>query len=135
MAKNYAPLPTRIKAVIIDGIALIILMYSFTEVLSLFDSIPNFVRILVFVFLFLLYEPLLLCIFGATIGHFFNDIVVKRIDDDKKNLNLPIAIIRSVLKVLLGWVSLLTVTGSENKQAIHDIVAKSIVIPYQKATK
>lgn len=59
MQTKYAPISTRIKAVIIDSIAIIVLMYATVEVFYLFESIPNYIRISVFVSLFILYEPLL----------------------------------------------------------------------------
>lgn len=131
MNNNYARISTRVKAAILDGIILIVLMYSTTEIFNLFDSIPNSARIIAFVSIFLLYEPILLSIFGATIGHFFNDIVVKQISNENKNITLPIAIIRFLLKTTLGWLSLLTISTSKKGQAIHDYVSKSVVIPYK----
>lgn len=135
MKKNYAQLSTRIKAAFVDTVVLIILMYSATEILNLFDVVPNYIRIIIFTFLFLLYEPILVSIYGATIGHFFNDIVVKNEKDETKNLIFPKAILRYILKFLLGWLSFLTLSGNEKKQAIHDLAANSIVKPYEKNTK
>ena len=112
MTTQYAPISTRIKAVIIDSIAIIVLMYAAAEVFNLFESIPNYIRISIFVGLFIVYEPLLVSIFGATLGHFFNDIVVKQEANENKNINFPLALIRFITKSLLGWVSLLTVNSN-----------------------
>jgi len=131
MNKKYARLSTRVKAAFIDGIVLILLMYSATEILNLFDSVPNYVRMSIFIFVFFLYDPILISFFGATVGHFFNDIVVKSESNEKKNIIFPLALIRFILKILLGWISLLTVNGNEKGQAIHDFAAKSIVKEYQ----
>ncbi|WP_299336350.1 RDD family protein [uncultured Psychroserpens sp.] len=133
--KPYASLSTRIKAVFIDAVILILLMYSATLILDAFESVPNYVRTIVFVFLFFLYEPVLVASYGATIGHFFSDIVVKSKTDETKNISFPMAIVRYALKYLLGWLSLLTVSGSENKQAIHDMAANAVVKPYEKLKK
>ncbi|CAH8283666.1 putative RDD family membrane protein YckC [Mariniflexile fucanivorans] len=135
MKKNYAQLSTRIKAAFVDSVVLITLMYSASEILNLFDTVPNYIRIVIFTFLFLLYEPILVSIYGATIGHFFNDIVVKSEKDETQNIIFPKAILRYILKFLLGWISFLTISGNEKKQAIHDLAAKSIVKPYEKLTK
>ncbi|MFI1743139.1 RDD family protein [Thalassobellus sediminis] len=132
MGNNYARLSTRVKAAVIDSIVLITLMYSATEIFNAFETVSNTVRISVFIFLFLLYEPILVSIFGATIGHFFNDIVVKKEKDETKNINFPIAIVRFILKAALGWLSLLTIHGDKKGQAIHDSFAKSIVKPFKK---
>lgn len=130
MNKKYARLSTRVKAAVLDGIVLMILIYSATEILNLFDTVSNYVRISIFIFIFLLYEPLLVSIFGATVGHFFSDIVVKKAKDEKKNISFPVAVIRFILKATLGWLSLLTINGSEKAQAIHDSVVNSVVKPY-----
>ncbi len=122
MENKYAGLFTRVKAVIIDNIAIIILMYSATEIFNLITDVPNAVRVIVFVLIFLLYEPILVSTFGATIGHFFNDIVVKREANEEKNINFFFAIGRFITKVLLGWISLLTINGNDKKKAIHDYV-------------
>ncbi len=135
MNKEYATLSTRVKAAVIDSIVIIVTMYTVTEIIDLFNTVPNFVRILVFVFIFFLYEPILVTIYGATIGHFFNDIVVKKEQDEEKNINFFSAILRYTLKIALGWVSLLTITGNEKSQAIHDKVVNSVVKPYKKITK
>ena len=135
MQTKYAPISTRIKAVIIDSIAIIVLMYATVEVFNLFESIPNYIRISVFVSLFILYEPLLVSIFGATLGHFFNDIVVKQEANENRNINFLLAIIRFITKSLLGWVSLLTVNSNSKKKAIHDYVAQSVVLPYKPNKK
>ena len=135
MQTQYAPISTRIKAVIIDSIAIIVLMYAAVEVFNLFESIPNYIRISVFVGLFILYEPLLVSIFGVTLGHFFNDIVVKQEANENRNINFLLAIIRFITKSLLGWVSLLTVNGNSKKKAIHDYVAQSVVLPYKPNKK
>ncbi|OUS00996.1 RDD family protein [Flavobacteriales bacterium 33_180_T64] len=135
MKKKYAPLSIRMKAVFVDAIVLIILMYLASMVLNLFDSVAINARIVIFIFLFFLYEPLLISVFGATVGHFFNDIVVKSEKDETKNIIFPLAFIRCVLKLILGWISLLTISGTEKRQAIHDIAASSIVKPYEKVIK
>ena len=70
MITEYTAITTRIKAVIIDTIAIIVLMYAAAEIFNVFENIPNYIRISVFVSLFILYEPVLVSLFGATLGHF-----------------------------------------------------------------
>jgi uncharacterized RDD family membrane protein YckC len=128
MKENYALLTDRIKSAVIDSIVIIGFMYAVTEILALFNTVPNFVRIILFVFIFILYEPLLVSLFGQSIGHSFAKIRVVKDDRTKKKISFPIAIIRFICKVLLGWISLLTVSVNTKKKAIHDLVANSIVI-------
>ena len=65
-----------------------------------------------FLFIFLVYDPFFTSIFGGTVAHFINKIRVKREKAESKNILFPLALIRYVFKTLLGWVSLLTITGN-----------------------
>ena len=128
MNKNYAFLPERIKAAVIDGILLIVAMYAVSEILSLFENVPNYVRISIAVLLFLLYDPIFTSQFGGTIGHSYNKIMVKKDAITEQNINLVPALFRFLIKFSLGWVSLLTVTGNQKKKALHDLVVNSVVL-------
>lgn len=124
----YSSLQNRIKAAVIDGVLLIVMMYSVAEILKSFNDVPSSLRMYLFVLLFVLYEPLMVSIFGFTAGHYYSDIKVKRMNKPDKNIIFPLAFLRFILKFFLGWLSLLTVTGTEKKQAIHDKVVNTIVI-------
>jgi uncharacterized RDD family membrane protein YckC len=128
MNANYAILPNRIKAVVIDGIIIISAMYIISEVFALFDDVPNFLRATSFILVFLLYDPLFTSILGGTIGHSYSKITVKNEKNLEKNISFPQALIRFTIKSTLGWISLLTVTSNSKKQALHDLIAKSVVI-------
>ncbi len=128
MERNYAILPDRIKAVFIDAIVIVAGMYAISEIFGLFESVPNIVRIIAAVFIFILYDPFFTSKYGGTIGHSYSKICVKRDSDTTKNISFPIAIVRFLLKTSLGWLSLLTVTSSDKKKAIHDLIANSVVL-------
>ena len=128
MSISYALLPDRVKAAVIDSIILIAMMYGFSELFALFENVPQSFRITAFILVFLLYDPLLTSIYGGTIGHSYSNILVKNEDEPSKNISFPLAVLRFAVKLLLGWISLLTVTSNEKRKAIHDFVAKSIVI-------
>lgn len=128
MNGNYAPLTNRIKAAVIDSVVMIALMYAFTEIFRQFDDVSGNIRMFAFIFVFVLCDPIFTSAFGATIGHSYSKITVKRDSNSKKNISFPSAVLRFILKSSLGWLSLLTVTGNDKKQAIHDHVAKSVVL-------
>lgn len=128
MNRNYAVLPDRVKAAIIDSLLLIGFMYAASELLALFEAVPTYVRIIVAVFIFLLYDPIFTSYYGGTVGHSFSGIEVKREVDTDRNISFPAAVLRFIFKALLGWISLLTVTAHEKKRAIHDLVAGSVVL-------
>ena len=125
---TYANLPQRIKAAFIDSVVLVAVMYAASEILALFEGVPNGIRVAIAVFVFVLYEPLLVSIYGETIGHFYSKISVKKADEPDQKISFFSALLRFICKVLLGWLSLLTVTGNPKKQAIHDFLGSSIVV-------
>ncbi|MFI0430890.1 RDD family protein [Mariniflexile sp. HMF6888] len=126
--KVYASVANRIKAAFIDSIIIIGAMYLNSEIFTLFGSIPNTVKIVVSVAIFLLYDPLFTAFNGGTIGHSLSKIGVRKDGEFDKYISFPNAFIRFILKATLGWISLLTITGNEKKKAIHDFAAKSVVI-------
>jgi len=128
MTRTYAILPFRVKAAVIDSIILIAAMYAVSEFFALFEEVPTYMRIMASVLIFILYDPIFTSIYGGTIGHSFAGIEVKRENDPSKNLDIFTAILRFIFKALLGWISLLTVSGNDKKRAIHDFVAKSVVM-------
>ena len=128
MKSIYAGLQNRIKAAVIDGILLMVMMYSVTEILKYFNDVPSSLRMCLFLLLFVLYEPLMVSILGFTAGHYYFDIKVKREDNQNKNILFPLALLRFILKFLLGWISLLSISSTDKKQAIHDKVVNSVVL-------
>lgn len=127
-ASNYPYLSIRVKAIIIDSIIMVLFILLATYLFSLFKDVPDYVRLGVFVFIFLLYEPIFVSSFGYSIGHLFMGLKVKREKNQLKNLLLPVAILRFIIKSCLGWISLITVTSNEKRKAIHDMLTGSIVL-------
>ncbi|WP_121665970.1 RDD family protein [Mesonia aquimarina] len=117
----------RVKAAVIDAIVLIILIMITSTVFSDIGEVPVYTKVIVFCFIFLGYEPLMLSIFGATFGHRMMSLKVQQDSKDKK-LNIISAFFRFVIKALLGWISLLTISSDKKGKAIHDKAVKSVVI-------
>lgn len=128
MKRNYARLSERVKAAVIDAIVIIASSYGISELFLLFDDVPQFISVGAFVLVFLVYDPILTSIYGGTIGHSKSGITVKRESNPEKNILFPAAVIRFVCKVVLGWLSLLTVTGNPKRKAIHDHFVGSVVL-------
>lgn len=126
--EKYTGVMERIKAIIVDNLVIVGFIFLITNIFSNFENVPNNARIMAFVFVFLLYDPLFTSVFGGTIGHMIIGIRVKREANEKKNILFPLAIIRYVVKVLLGWISLLTVSSNEKNKAIHDYVVGSVTL-------
>lgn len=133
MEQKYAGLIERIKAAIIDGIVMVIIMFGFYKVFGFFGEVSDVIRGSAMVFVFVLYDPITTSMFGATLGHSSVGIMVKRFSDETRNIPFPMALLRFITKVVLGWVSLLSVSLSDNKRAVHDFVAGSVVMYQQMA--
>ena len=125
---DYPRISSRIKAAVIDLIVLLILMVLVTQIFSLFKEVPETARIIAFVLIFGLYDPVFTSTFGGTIGHMMIGIRVKSEKDINKNIAFPFAVVRFLIKGALGWISFITVMSNEKGKAIHDIAVKSIVI-------
>ena len=125
---NYPGVFDRVKAIIIDGIVIVVFMFLASYIFSLFESVPDNARISAFVFIFVLYDPIFTSFFGGTIGHMIIGIRVRRVSDEQKNIPFYLAIPRYVVKALLGWVSLILVSGNAKRMAVHDYLVGSIVV-------
>jgi len=127
MEEKYPQLTDRIQSTFIDTILIIILMFVFTSILDKFDNVPDWVRIVMFVGLFIAYEPLCMTL-GATLGNYMKGIRVRQNSDSAKRLNIVQAIVRYPVKVFLGWISFLTIHSNPKRRAIHDMVSGSVMI-------
>jgi len=124
---DYPGVFLRVKASTIDSMVIILFMLVATDLFSRFENVPDYARMTAFVFIFILYDPLMVSLFGSTIGHRMSNLKVQRLDNGK-NINLGLAIIRFLVKVTLGWISFFTVSTNKNRQAIHDSIINSVVV-------
>jgi uncharacterized RDD family membrane protein YckC len=103
-------------------------MFILACVFSNFENRADNARIIAFLFVFGLYDPLFTSAFGGIIGAMVLGIRIKKENNHKRNIVFPLAIIRFLTKASLGWISLLTVSGNEKRKAIHDYIAGSVVV-------
>lgn len=128
MQQSYATILDRAKAAVFDSIILIVVMYGLSELFSLFENTPNYLRAISFVFLFIVYEPLFIAVYGGTIGHSVMAITVRKDVDNLKKISFVAAVFRFALKLLFGWLSFLIAAGNEKRKTVHDYAVGSIVI-------
>lgn len=127
---NKPKLLIRIKSMFIDTMVIILMMILFTEILEFFHVESGKVRA-IFLIPILFYEPISICL-GGTIGQRIMKIEVIKFDEfknqnQKKHISFLFSLIRYITKIVLGWISLLTIHSDYYGQAIHDKVGKSIV--------
>jgi uncharacterized RDD family membrane protein YckC len=127
MEEKYPQLTDRIQSTFIDSILIVILMFTFANILDSFDNVPEWVRITMFVVLFIAYEPLCMTL-GFTAGNFLKGIRVRKNSDTTKRINILQAIIRYPVKLFLGWISFLTINSNSKRRAIHDLISGSVMI-------
>lgn len=126
MEREYPTILERIKSTTIVTIIIIACMYFASEILNSFENVPDFIRMILFA-LILLYEPIL-TVFGATIGNEKMEIRVRTNANHAKKINFFQAVIRVILKYLLGWLSFITLFFSDKGRTIHDYASGSIMI-------
>jgi uncharacterized RDD family membrane protein YckC len=127
MKEQYPQLRDRFQSTIIDTLFIVVLMFAFASILDKFDNVPDWVRIALFAGLFIVYEPLCMT-FGFTMGNYIKGIRVRDNSNPEKRINLFQAIFRYLFKLLLGWVSFLTIHRNPKRRAIHDLVSGSVMI-------
>ncbi len=125
---NYPGVSERVKATVMDSMVIVFMMIGATYLFAQFDDVSAQVRTGTFIFIFGLYDPTMTSLFGGTLGHRSMGIRVSRKSDHGKNVAFPLALIRYVVKAMLGWLSLLTVGSSKARLAIHDMAVGSVVL-------
>lgn len=130
---RYPRFLRRLQAVVIDSIILVSLLMSSLLTASFFSVTGREAGILI-VIMTLLWEPLCVSLTGGTIGHHLIGLrVVNR--SSGKNLNLFASMIRFIVKFFLGNVSIAFVFITQYHQAIHDGLARSVVLVKHPETK
>ena len=127
MQEKYPELKLRIQSTFVDLILVVILMFAFASILEKFQDVPDWVRIVLFAGLFIVYEPLSMTL-GCTLGNYLNGIRVRKEADSTKRINILQAIIRYPIKVALGWISFLTISSNPRRRAIHDLLSGTVMI-------
>lgn len=123
----YPVLVKRIQSVFIDTVFIVGMMFLFSAILSSFEQVPDWVRMSVFIFIWVVYEPLFVTI-GCTLGNYVIGVRVRKHNDFNARINLFSALIRYAVKMALGWLSFVTIHTSNQRRAIHDLAAGSVMI-------
>jgi uncharacterized RDD family membrane protein YckC len=131
MEVRYPDLKTRVQSTFIDTILMLVLMFLASVILDkinpLQDSEDGWVRGLIFILVWGVYEPVS-TVLGCTLGNYLMKIRVKKYSNNTRRINLVQAYVRFVLKIVLGWVSFLTINSNKERRAIHDFAAGSVMI-------
>ena len=118
---------TRYFSMLIDICIIFLLTLGISSLFELIGEVPDYVRGILFVIVFILYEPILITI-GSTVGQYLLKIRVRRFNNPEKKVLFPLLLLRLIVKGTLGWLSFITVTFNLNRRAIHDFVCGSIMV-------
>lgn len=123
----YPRLIKRVRAVLIDSVLVPVTVFG-TLILgdALGVSHPFAKAMLIAAPIFVL-EPAFVAITGGTVGHHLMKIRVTRLDGAGK-INILAATVRFIVKMLLGWMSFIFVLTTIKHQAVHDLIARSLVV-------
>lgn len=133
MSKIYfANYSRRIQAALLDGIFLLVIFVSLIILASNVES--QWMKVSMFVFVGLLFEPLLVSTTGASLGHHYKGLRVEK-DGSGRNLNLFEAILRFFIKSILGAFSLVFFLTTKRHKALHDMAVNSVVVMSQASIK
>jgi uncharacterized RDD family membrane protein YckC len=125
---RYATFTRRARALLVDTAILGAALAVVTVVGDFVSNVPGSGRalwILLFGFLFL-YEPILVGLRGATVGHAANDLVVVS-DATGRRPSFARAFLRYLTKLPLGMLSFVTMATTRRHQAIHDLLTATTV--------
>jgi uncharacterized RDD family membrane protein YckC len=124
---RYGRFLRRFQAAIIDVVVILVAIFGAVFIAITLNS-EKLARTLGFSIAigWLLYEPLLVALTGSTVGHYLCNL---RVVDNKTggNINFFKAMLRTLLKAVLGWLSFVTMATTLRHQAIHDLATNSTV--------
>ena len=124
---QYPLLSERVQSTFIDTLFIVIMMFLFSSVLDKYPTAPVWVRVAMFIGIWVLYEPVCTCT-GFTIGNYIKGLRVRQFKDPSRRINFIQAFFRYITKFFLGWLSFLSINTNKERRAIHDFLVGSLVI-------
>ena len=116
---EYPSVFRRYIAALIDGLVVLGLLYAVAK--SPLTSFSGYAFPII-----LLYEPLFTSIL-CTMGQLLMGFRVRTFDGHNK-INLFQAIIRYIVKYVLGVISLISIPAQKHRRGMHDLFARTIVL-------
>jgi uncharacterized RDD family membrane protein YckC len=138
---DYAPYGRRVKAALIDGVLLAIVLIIVTGALLIFanrgGAAQGFFLTLAYVIAYFgptVYYVLCVAQGGQTIGKMMSDIAVRRDGDEEESIGYVRSLIRAVvpgflwLLIIPGLLDVLWPLWDPKRQTLHDKIAGSVVV-------
>jgi len=102
-------------------------MFVSASILDKYEDAPDWIRIVLFFGIWAIYEPICM-MFGCTIGNYAKRIRGRKFADPTKRMNIFQSYLRYIIKIMLGWLSFLTINMNKEKRAIHDLASSTVMI-------
>lgn len=132
--EEYPTLGDRVQSTFIDTLVIVGCMFLFAAMLDRYEDVPDWVRATLFLGIWFVYEPLCTSL-GCSLGQYLKGIRVRESDNISKRINIFQALFRYLIKMLLGWISFLTIGSNREQRAIHDIAVGSVVVKAEVTIK
>ncbi len=124
---QYPALSQRMLSLVIDQVVIFVAMLIAAGLLDSLEHSPDWIRVALYIALWGIYEPVCTT-FACTAGNYVIGIRVRRVEDTAQRINIFQAYVRYIVKVLLGWLSFLTINMNQERRAIHDLAAATVMI-------
>ena len=112
----FSLLIQRVKAFVIDWALLLVTMFVLGYFLAQFNEDLTILRTFLFLLLLFFYEPLMITFSGATLGQHTIGFLMIRNNDLKGRVPFISSFVRFIVKILLGWLSFITISASEKRE-------------------
>lgn len=124
----YATFTARARALVMDAVIISVAAVALLFISTLMENVPGSgaLSVIGLFALLVLYEPIMVARFGATIGHQRANL---RVVSDRTGgpPNFLVALVRFILKAILGFVSFATMLFTQRHQAFHDFITRTTV--------
>ncbi|MCG7873641.1 MAG: RDD family protein [Candidatus Thiodiazotropha lotti] len=124
---KYPRLLRRVQALLIDSLIFFLIIFSWWMAFPLLEEQPTWIRLIYPACAWLIIDPVLVSFTGGTPGHHLRHIMVLKHSGNAK-LGILQSLIRSLLKAVTGWWSFIFVLMTKRHQALHDLLAGSVVV-------
>ena len=123
---RYPRFSRRVAAVVVDSMIYMVLFIALAVALGRVDMHGG-IKVAVMVAVYIILEPVLVSITGGTLGQHWRGLRVQHAETGGF-LSLPRAVLRFIVKSILGLYSLLLILLTKRHQAVHDMVSGSVVV-------
>lgn len=124
----YPSVLQRVQALLLDVWAVLgVQLYVSSAFFPEFEGRYVLLKIMVFFAVFFLYEPLM-NMSGGTIGYRTLGLMIRKSTNPGERISARAAFKRTFIKILLGWVSFLSISLDPFRRALHDKLAGTLVL-------